>query len=171
MTEFFASYSLWIIWIILGAVFLILMVSAPCHAVFLLPFAGLPLFWLLPLGYALPVNIAAWVATPFLYRMIRGAMKKPVLDGFRSLIGTEAEVVSMQATGLSATYLVRARGEGELWSARSTDTLNAGEWVTIVAVKGISVVVARSAPGSLPDGAGDAGAETSGNGGSRKRCR
>lgn len=145
MTEFFASYSLWIIWIILGAVFLILMVSVPCHAVFLLPFAGLPMFWLLPLGYALPVNIAAWVATPFLYRMIRGAMKKPVRDGFRSLIGTEAEVVSTPATGLSATYLVRARGEGELWSARSTDTLNAGEWVTIVAVKGISVVVARSA--------------------------
>ncbi len=170
MTEFFASYSLWIIWIILGAVFLILMVSAPCHAVFLLPFAGLPLFWLLPLGYALPVNIAAWVATPFLYRMIRGAMKKPVLDGFRSLIGTEAEVVSMQATGLSATYLVRARGGGELWSARSTDTLNTGEWVTIVAVKGISVVVARSAPGSLLDGAGDTGVAAPGNGGSRKRC-
>ncbi len=170
MTEFFASYSLWIIWIILGVVFLVLMVSAPCHAVFLLPFAGLPLFWLLPLGYALPINVAAWVATPFLYRMIRRAMKRPIRDGFRSLIGTKAEVVSGGVAGHSAKYLVRVQGEGELWSARSADTLNVGEWVNIVAVKGINVVVARSAPGSLLDGAGDAGVMTSGNGDSRKHC-
>lgn len=170
MTEFFASYSLWIIWIILGAVFLILMVSAPCHAVFLLPFAGLPMFWLMPLGYALPVNIATWVATPFLYRMIRRAMKRPIRDGFRSLIGTKAEVVSGEVVGHSAKYLVRVQGEGELWSARSADALNVGEWVDIVAVKGINVVVARSTPGSLLDGAGDAGATAPGNGDSRKRC-
>jgi membrane protein implicated in regulation of membrane protease activity len=163
MTEFFASYSLWIIWIILGVVFLILMVSAPCHAVFLLPFAGLPLFWLLPLGYALPINVVAWVATPFLYRMIRRAMRKPVQDGFRSLIGTGAEVVSRQAVGHSVTYLVRARGEGELWSARSTDTLDIGDWVNIVAVRGIGVVVARSAPGSLPDETENAKGENNGN--------
>ncbi len=148
MTEFLASYAIWIIWIILGVFFLVLMVSAPCHAVFLLPFAGLPLFWLLPLGYALPINVAAWVATPFLYRMIRRAMKKPIRDGFRSLIGTEAEVVSEKVAGHSAKYLVRVQGEGELWSAYSADALDVGEWVNIVAVKGISVVVARSAPGS-----------------------
>lgn len=148
MTEFFASYSLWIIWIILGAVFLILMVSAPCHAVFLLPFAGLPMFWLMPLGYALPVNIATWVATPFLYRMIRRAMKRPIRDGFRSLIGTETEVVSREVAGHSAKYLVRARGEGELWSAYSADALDVGEWVNIVAIRGINVVVARDAHNS-----------------------
>jgi len=142
MAEFFESYAIWIIWIILGLIFLVMFVMAPCHAVFLLPFAGLPLFWLLPLGYALPINIAAWLATPFLYRVIRRAMRKPIQDGFQSLIGTEAEVVSKGAPGHSAKYLVRA--QGELWSAYSKDTLNIGEPVNIVAVKGIGVVVERA---------------------------
>ncbi|MFC2021718.1 NfeD family protein [Chloroflexota bacterium] len=144
MAEFFGSYAIWTIWIILGLMFLVMFVVAPCHAVFLLPFVGLPMFWLLPLGYALPINIAAWLATPVLYWLIRRAMRKPTQDGFHSLIGTEAKVVSKRAPDHSARYLVRAQDEGELWSAYSTDVLNIGEWVNIVAVKGIGVVVEQA---------------------------
>ena len=71
-------------------------------------------------------------------------MKKPTADGFRSLVGTRAEVVSKSETGRSAKYLVRAQGEGELGSSFSTEALNIGEWVNIVAVKGIGVVVERA---------------------------
>jgi len=142
MTEFFESYAIWGIWIIYGLIFLTFLVMAPCHTVFLLPFAGLPLFWLLPLGYALPINVAVWLASPFLYRVIRGAMRQPVQDGFQSLIGTEATVVSRLTSDGSIKYLVRS--QGELWSAYSTDTLQSGEPVKIVAVKGISVVVERA---------------------------
>jgi membrane protein implicated in regulation of membrane protease activity len=149
MAEFFESYAIWAIWIIFGLIFLIFLVTAPCHAVFLLPFVGLPAFWLLPLGYALPINIAVWLASPFLYRVIRGAMKKPVQDGFQSLIGTEAEVVSKRAPDNSGQYLVRSQGEGELWSAYSTDVLEIGEQVNIVAVKGIGVVIERAEKNSL----------------------
>ncbi len=138
------SYAIWIIWIILGLFFLIFLVMAPCHAVFLLPFVGLPLFWLLPLGYALPINIAVWLASALLYWKIRGGTRKPIQDGFQSLIGTEVEVVSKGTPGHSARYLVRAQGEGELWSAYSTDALEIGEWVNVVAVKGIGVVVERA---------------------------
>ncbi len=113
-----------------------------------MPVLGLPLFWLLPLGYALPVNIALWLISAFLYWLIRKAIRKPIQDGFQSLIGTEAEVVSKQALAHSAKYLVRAKGEGELWSAYSADVLEIGEWVNIVAVKGIGVVVERAEPGS-----------------------
>ncbi|MFQ6121617.1 MAG: NfeD family protein [Dehalococcoidales bacterium] len=147
MAEFFESYAIWIIWIIFGLFFLFFMVTAPCHAVLLLPLLGLPLFWLLPLGYALSINIAAWLATPFLYRVIRKAMIRPVKDGFQSLVGTTAEVVSKSEIGRSAKYLVRVQGEGELWSAYSTDTLQPGEAVNIVAVKGIGVVVKRAENG------------------------
>ncbi len=70
-------------------------------------------------------------------------MKKPIQDGFQSLIGTEAKVVSNGTPGHSAKYLVRAQGEGELWSAHCTGTLKIGEQVNIVAVKGIGVVVER----------------------------
>ncbi len=148
MAEFFQSYAIWIIWIIFGLSFLVMLVMAPCHAVFLLPFVGLPLFWLLPLEYALPINFVIWLATPFLYRMIRRAMRKPLQDGFRSLIGTEAEVVSERAPENSAQYLVRSHGE--LWSAYSTDVLEIGELVNIVAVRGIGVVVERAENSSRP---------------------
>ncbi len=170
MAEFFESYAIWIIWIIFGLFFLIFMVTAPCHAVLLLPLLGLPLFWLLPLGYALPINIAAWLATPFLYRLIRRAMKKPTADGFRSLVGTQAEVVSKSETGRSAKYLVRAQGEGELWSAYSTDVLDIGEWVNIVAVKGIGIVVERAEPGARPGDTGNAKTMASGARDNRRHC-
>ncbi len=162
MAEFFESYAIWIISIIFWLFFLVFWVMAPCHAVFVLPFAGLPLFWLLPLGYALPINIAAWLATPFLYRVIRRAMIRPVEDGFQSLVGTMAEVVSKSETGRSAKYLVRVKGEGELWSAYSTDALDIGEWVNIVAVKGIGLVVERAGSSSDHDEMGNATTMASG---------
>ena len=69
-------------------------------------------------------------------------MRKPIQDGFQSLIGTEAEVVSKLETGHSAKYLVHS--QGELWSAYSADTLQPGETVNIVALKGIGVVVEQA---------------------------
>jgi membrane protein implicated in regulation of membrane protease activity len=170
MVEFFESYAIWIIWITFGLFFLVVFVMAPCHAVFFVPFAGLPLFWLLPLGYALPINIAAWLATPFLYRVIRRAMRKPPADGFRSLVGTQAEVVSKSETGRSAKYLVRVQGEGELWSACSTDVLDIGEWVNVAAVKGIGLAVERAVPGSRPGKTGNAKTMASGAKDNRRHC-
>ena len=119
-----------------------------CHLILLMPVLGLPLFWLLPLGYALPINFAIWLISIFLYWLIRKAMRKPIQDGFQSLIGTEAEVVSKQALTHSARYLVRT--QGELWSAYSADALEIGEWVNIVAIKGVGVVVERTESGSRP---------------------
>ncbi len=139
-----------------------------CHLILLMPVLGLPLFWLLPLGYALPINIALWLISAFLYRLIRKAMMKPVQDGFRSLIGTEAEVVSKRAPTHSARYLVRA--QGELWSAYSTDALDIGEQVNIVAVRGIGVVVERAEPGSRPGEIGTAKAMASGARDNRRPC-
>ena len=74
-------------------------------------------------------------------------MSSPVQDGFRSLIGTRAKVVSELTPSHSAQYLIRSRGE--LWRAYSTDVLQPGEPVNIVAVKGIGVVVesAENSPG------------------------
>jgi membrane protein implicated in regulation of membrane protease activity len=169
MAEFLGSYAIWAIWIAFGLVFLVFLAMAPCHAVFLLPFVGIPLFWLLPLGYALPINLVIWLASPFLFRVIRRALKRPPAeDGFRSLIGTEAEVVSKQTLGHSTKYLVRA--QGELWSAYSTDTLQPGEQVDLVAVRGIGVVVKRAEPGSHPDEMDKARTTASGAEDERRHC-
>lgn len=141
-----------------------------CHLVLLMPLFGIPLFWLLPLGYALPANIALWLISAFLYWLIRKAMRKPIQDGFHSLIGTEAEVISEQALTHSAKYLVRAKGEGELWSAYSADALEIGEQVNIVAVRGIGVVVERVEPGSRPGEIGTTKAKASEAKDNRRHC-
>ena len=141
-----------------------------CHLILLMPLLGIPLFWLLPLGYALPTNIALWLISAFLYWLIRKAMRKPIQDGFQSLIGTEAEVVSKRALTHSARYLVRAKGEGELWSAYSADALDIGEWVNIVAVRGIGVVVERAEPGSRLGEIGTAKAIASEAEDNRRHC-
>ncbi len=113
-----------------------------CHLILFMPLLGLPLFWLLPIGYALPSYAVIVLVSAFLYRLITRAMRKPLQDGFQSLIGTESEVVSRLSPGNLAKYLVRS--QGELWSAYSTDNLQPGEAVNIVAVKGIGVVVERA---------------------------
>lgn len=115
----------------------------PCHLILLVPL-GILLFWLLPPGYALAITVAIVLIAVFLYLLIRKGMRKPVEDGFQSLIGTEAEVVAKLASDHSIKYLVRAQDEGELWSAYSRDVLEIGEPVNIVAVKGIGVVVERA---------------------------
>ena len=97
-------------------------------------------------------------------------MRKPVQDGFQSLVGTQAEVASKLAPGHSAKYLVRSQGEGELWSAYSTDVLDIGEQVNIVAVKGIGVVVERAEPGSRPGEIGNAKPMLSGAKDNRRHC-
>jgi membrane protein implicated in regulation of membrane protease activity len=87
----------------------------------------------------MPIYVIIVLISAFLYWLITKAMRKPLQDGFQSLIGTEAEVVSKSTPDDSAKYLIRARGE--LWSAYSRDALQPGEPVNIVAVKGIGVVV------------------------------
>jgi membrane protein implicated in regulation of membrane protease activity len=106
-----------------------------------MPVFGLPIFWLIPLSLAAPIYTALVVISGLLYWSIMKAMRKPLQDGFQSLTGTEAEVVSRLAPEHSAQYLVRSRGE--LWSAYTTDAFQPGEPANIVAVKGIGVVIER----------------------------
>ncbi len=114
-----------------------------CHLIFLVPLAGIPLFWVLPLGYALAINILLWIVCGLLgYKVVR-AMMMPPKDGFKSLIGTEAMVVSAESQGYGQ-YLVKAGHE--LWTARSTETLRLGERVKVSAADGIKLVVKRVGP-------------------------
>ena len=74
-----------------------------CHLILLMPVLGLPLFWLLPLGYALPSYVVIALISAFLYWLIRGAMRKPPQDGFQSLIGTELRRSPFSLQPLSLT--------------------------------------------------------------------
>lgn len=111
-----------------------------CHLVFLVPLVGIPLFWLLPLEHALPINILLWVVSGLLgYKVVRAMMLSPK-DDFKSLIGSEARVVSM-VNQRYRQYMVKAGHE--LWTARSTETLRPGERVEVTVTDGIKLVVTR----------------------------
>ncbi len=108
-----------------------------CHMVVLIPLAGIPLFWLLPLGYALPINVVLWLVTGVLGYKVVSAMRMPTQDGFKSLIGGEARVVSTVSP--SRQYLVKV--EGELWTARCAEALQPGDTVRVTDSEGIKLVV------------------------------
>ncbi len=112
-----------------------------CHLILLMPVIALPIFWLMPIGYAAPIYVLILLASGLFYWLITRAMRQPVRDGFRSLIGTEVEVVSKLDAMNHAQYLVRSCGE--LWGARSGEVLHPGENVSVTAVDGIRLVVAR----------------------------
>ncbi len=115
-----------------------------------MPVMALPIFWLMPLNSAVPIYVVIVLLSAFLYWLITKAMREPIQDGFQSLIGTEAEVVSKRVPDNPARYLVRS--QGELWTAYSTDILEIGEQVNIVAIKGIGVVVEQAGNRAHPEG-------------------
>ncbi|MBI2860453.1 MAG: hypothetical protein HYX91_02970 [Chloroflexi bacterium] len=148
MAGLFESNAVWIIWGLIGVAFLVFMVLAPCHAVFLTPFVGLPLFWLMPLISALSIYLVILLVSALLYLVMIRALRQPVRDDFRSLVGARAEVVSTAETNESSRYLVRCRGE--LWSAYCDTSLDVGEQVRVAGVKGVGVVVEPCGSGTAP---------------------
>lgn len=109
--------------------------------VMLSPIIGLPVFWILPFGEALPIYL--FLASLFAGMMwgMHRTMKYPRMIGAESLLGKTAEVVSKTSLGYVPPYMIRILGE--LWSADSKDLLQIGETVKIVSVQGNSVLVKR----------------------------
>ncbi len=61
------------------------------HLIFLLPIAGVPLFWISSPGLALVINGVVWLVSILLFLVIRKTMNVSIVDGFNSLVGTSAE--------------------------------------------------------------------------------
>ena len=113
-----------------------------CHLILLMPVIALPIFWLVPLNFAVPIYVVIAAASGLIYWLITKSMMKPVTTGAESLIGTQAEVVSRVSPDSYTKYLVRAKGE--LWTARCPNVLKSGEIVNIAAMDGINLMVESS---------------------------
>jgi membrane protein implicated in regulation of membrane protease activity len=107
--------------------------------VMLLPFIGLPVFWVFPFGQALPIYLFFVSLFAGMMWVMHRTMKYPRMTGAESLAGKTAEVVSRTRLGYGPPYMVRILGE--LWSADSKETLHIGEKVTVICVQGNSVLV------------------------------
>lgn len=110
-----------------------------CHLVLLMPVIALPVFWLMPPAYSVPIYAVIAFLSGLVYWLVTRAMRNPVATGAESMIGTRAEVISASNLQGYSKYLVRAGGE--IWTASSADTLQPGELVIVAAVDGIKLVI------------------------------
>ena len=108
-----------------------------CHLALLLPFFGLPVFWLWPLSTALPSYLVILLLSAGIYYYAIAAMRRKVVTGPEALLHSEGVVVSQY--GLKTTVRV----QGELWSAHSKDELVPGDIIHVVDVDGLSLQVRR----------------------------
>lgn len=109
--------------------------------VMLLPVIGLPVFWILPFGEALPTYLFLVSFFAGMMWVMRRTMKYPRMTGSEPMMGKTAEVVSRTSLGYGPSYMVRVLGE--LWSADSEEILQIGETVRIVSVQGNRLFVKR----------------------------
>ncbi len=110
-----------------------------CHLVLLMPVIALPVFWLMPPAFAVPIYAVIAFLSGLVYWLITRAMRNPVATGVESIIGTSAEVISATNRQGYPKYLVQAGGE--IWTASSASSLRPGEMVNIAAVDGIKLVI------------------------------
>ena len=111
------------------------------HLILLLPLFGLIVFLVMPLGLAIPVYLVILLVTGLMYWAILRALRRRPESGARSLIGTEAKVVSKLGAKDEAQYQVKIRGE--LWAAKSHDKLELGDTVSIISVDRLVLTVKR----------------------------
>ena len=118
------------------------------HLILLLPLIGIIVFWLMPLGIAIPVYVGILLISGLMYWAILRSIKKTPTTGASGLVGAKTRVVSKLGPSEEAQYLVEA--DGELWSANSPDMLGPGDIVIITDVEGIRLTVKRIDSQSVP---------------------
>jgi membrane-bound serine protease (ClpP class) len=102
-----------------------------CHLIFVLPVAGLVLFWLLPWPLASLLYVAGVAPSMLIAWVAWRALQAPPVMGMEAMAGEAAEAV----TDLMPRGQVRYGND--LWMARSAEPVRKGEPVRIRAVDGI----------------------------------
>lgn len=109
-----------------------------CHLILSLPLLALPVFWLLPLGAAIPLYGATLALTAGVYVLAVMAMRKPVCTGAEDLLHAAGTVRAVN--GGKLTVWVKS----ELWSAETGDgAVTVGDAVEVLAVDGLRLRVRK----------------------------
>lgn len=86
-----------------------------CHLVLLLPVVGLGVFWMFPLGLALPLYGGLFALSVLLYVAVFKALGRRVVTGREALEGQRGEVVRLVRGGVAG---MQVKVGCEFWSAR-----------------------------------------------------
>ncbi|WP_330961282.1 NfeD family protein [Photobacterium sp. 53610] len=111
-----------------------------CHLLLALPFLALPLFWLTPLSFAVPVYSVIFMISIVIYLLAFRAMHLPVVTGSETLLH-QVGVIKGWQFGFYRVYL-----HNELWNALSDEELQLGEQVEVVSVQGVTLHIHRVGP-------------------------
>lgn len=108
-----------------------------CHLILMLPVLALPLFWFLPLTIAGPLYGAASTAAGLVYYYAWETGRRPVRIGRERLWDSKGRVVA-------AEPVLRVKIDGEIWQARSSDSVAAGDEVRVEGSKGLTLRVGKT---------------------------
>lgn len=121
-----------------------------CHLILALPLLALPVFWLLPLGAAIPLYGATLALTAGVYVLAVMAMRKPVCTGAEDLLHAAGTVRAVNGGKLMVWV------KSEFWAAEDRDEAVAvGDGVEVLAVDGLRLRVRKTrnaAAASAPPG-------------------
>ncbi len=109
-----------------------------CHLILLMPLIGLVVFWIWPLAIAIPVYLVILIVSAFIYTVALRAMRKPTMTGSNALIGKSVDVIDMDH------HKGHVRIEGEIWDARSDDSLQKGDEARVIAVNDLTLKITKT---------------------------
>ena len=104
------------------------------HILLLLPVLAVLLFFILPVGWALPLFLATLALSLIAYWKALRAQRQRVHSGIEDMVGERA-VVEADSPQLLVDY------QGEIWSAKADYPVFTGESVIITGVKGLTLQV------------------------------
>jgi membrane-bound ClpP family serine protease len=107
-----------------------------CHIFLFAPILGLPLFFFLPFGTALPIYLMVVLVSGFLYYKVAAAMKAKVKTGKEEMIGKEAVVIEdINPEGKVTIW-------SEIWSATADGKrFHKGEKVEVHGFQSLTAIV------------------------------
>ncbi|PSU05416.1 hypothetical protein C9I92_21760 [Photobacterium ganghwense] len=108
-----------------------------CHLILLLPILALPLFWLTPFSFAIPLYFFIVIVSAVIYWLTYRAMHLPIETGSEALHHQVGQVIGYQ----NGFYQISLNNE--CWNALSDEVLQPRERVEVNSVHGVTLNVKR----------------------------
>ena len=106
-----------------------------CHIILGMPLISLILFYYLPFRMAIAIYLPVLFLSLLIYYKIRKAMESVPKGGMEEMMGKEGDIIE------SLTPEGRIRVKNEIWYARSTVPVMAGERGRIVGFDGLTLII------------------------------
>ena len=106
-----------------------------CHIILGMPLISLILFYYLPFKTVIAIYLPVLFLSLFIYYKIRKAMESVPKGGMDEMMGEEGDIIE------SLTPEGRIRVKNEIWYARSTVPVMAGERGRIVGFDGLTLII------------------------------